>query len=86
MLVAVYCQVVGSVVPSAQARMRIVVGLAPLNCARIRMNAPGVAVRPVTRTSVPIDGLDVGDDGAGLDEHGAAGRDAQDRRGTRWRR
>ena len=40
MLVAVYCQVVGSVVPSAQARMRMVVGLVPSNWARSRMNVP----------------------------------------------
>ena len=34
LLVAVYCQVVGSALPSAQARMRMVVGLAPETWAR----------------------------------------------------
>ena len=53
-LVWVYCQVEGSVPASAQARMRMVVGLVPWNWARTRMKAPGVRVRPVTRTSVPM--------------------------------
>ena len=76
-LVAVYCQLAGSDVPSAQARIRMVVVPVPWNWARRRMNWPALRVSPVDPDLGTDRGLDVVDDGARLDEHGAGAVEAQ---------